>query len=203
MSLQGNAVKEPKTTLYQIWFDMYEFINCELVAKESPLWVIVSMGDCVLDRIDLEWKKKTQSYKYKPIQAPKKIDITNVEDPMQLPDIFIDLYTNTTFSSSVRIAYLRIKARECMKTNYKPAWYRFSSPYNDTDGANPGMMLLNLQLLHYDANLVYNPERKKLDSKGKKIAYRFYAQIYQGFEIAPPVPVDKLDTKVAIQIGEF
>ena len=76
MSMQGNAVKEPKTTLYQIWVDVYEFINCELVSKGSPLWIIVSMGDCELDRVDLEWKEKYQGYRYKPIQVPKKVDIT-------------------------------------------------------------------------------------------------------------------------------
>ena len=127
-----------------MWVDMYEYVNCELVSKGSPLWIIVSMGDTQLERVDLEWKEKYQAYKYKPIQFPKKIDITNVEDPMQLPDIFVNVYTNTTFSSSVRIAYLRIKARECMSMNFKPNWYRFACPYNDSDGANPGMMLLNI-----------------------------------------------------------
>jgi len=117
---------------------------------------------------------------------------------MQLPDIFINLYTNSTFSSSERIGYLRLKARECMTTNYKPTWFRFSSPYNDTDGANPGMMLLNIQLMNFDPTLVYNPERKKLDSKGKKIKYRFYAHIYQGFEIASAVPEKKLETSVKL-----
>jgi hypothetical protein len=46
---------------------MYEFINCELVSPGSPLWIIVSIGDCELERIDLEWKEKYKAYKYKPI----------------------------------------------------------------------------------------------------------------------------------------
>jgi len=27
----------------------------------------VSMGDCELERVDLEWKEKYQGYRYKPI----------------------------------------------------------------------------------------------------------------------------------------
>jgi hypothetical protein len=89
-----------------------------------------------------------------------------------------------------------------MSQKFKPTWFRFQSPYNDTDGASPGLMLLNMQLLIFDPTLVYNPERKKLEKGKNDIPYRFYAQIYQGFEIASSVPVDKLDTRVTLQIGK-
>ena len=53
-----------------------------------------------------------------------------------------------------------------MSQKPKPNWYRLASPYNDTDGASPGLCLMNIQLLPYDATGVYNPERKKKEKAG-------------------------------------
>ena len=32
----------------------------------------------------------------------------------------------------------------------KPTWYRLNSPYNDTEGLSPGMLLTNIQFMTYN-----------------------------------------------------
>lgn len=58
--------------------------------------------------VSLNYRKKRNCFRYKPIQVPSIQDFTFPIDPSQIPDIFIDVYTNTTFKKDVRIAYLRL-----------------------------------------------------------------------------------------------
>ena len=65
-------------------------------------------------------------------------------DLSQVPDIFIDFYTDTTFSTNVRFAYLRLNIKDCIRSKPKPNWYRLTSPYNDTSDKNIGMLMANI-----------------------------------------------------------
>lgn len=66
-------------------------------------------------------------------------------DVQQIPDIFIDLYTETTFSDALRIGYLRLKAEEVKGDS--PRWYQFSSaPTMAEKGQNSGQILANINL---------------------------------------------------------
>lgn len=96
---------------------------------------------------------------------------------------------------------MRIKAKNCLSKKPKPQWFRLSSPYNDTQGMNPGLLLCNIQFLKWDDQGVKNPERV-LKKKTEKTQFRFYGHIHQGFELASALPEDKLDTYVSLQIGK-
>jgi hypothetical protein len=201
-SAQGNAVREPPAENYQLWVDLYELVSCELISKGDPCWIIVSMGNNALEPQHLTYSEKKKCYRFKAIQVETKRPIVLPTDPEQLPDIFVDVYTGgTTFSKEERVAYLRIKARDCLSVRPKPQWLRLSSPYNDTDGQNPGLLLCNIQFLRFDENGVFNPERV-LKKKTERMQYRLYAHIYQGFELAAALPENKLETRVQIQIGK-
>lgn len=64
-------------------------------------------------------------------------------DHSQTADIIINVYSDKTFSGEYRLGYLRIPARECMKNNPNPQWYRLRSPFNEK--TCPGIILLNIQ----------------------------------------------------------
>ena len=41
---QANEVKQPEIGHYQLWVDIYELINVEVVSKGEQLHMVVSMG---------------------------------------------------------------------------------------------------------------------------------------------------------------
>lgn len=103
-------------------------------------------------------------------------------DVAQIPDIIINVYSDKTFSGEYRVGYLRIPAKDCMRSNPKPQWYRLRSPYNEK--TCPGIILLNIQCVR-DTN---NERFPKL--RGAEGPCKFFAQILSGFEIAPNVGAD-------------
>ena len=106
----------------------------------------------------------------------------------QVPDIFIDLFVN-----GYRVGYLRLQAQDCLSVKPKPNWMRLASPYNDTGNMQSGMLLCNVQFLKFnEEEPAMNPERPVLSRETAKDKYRFYYQIWQGFEIAQPIPEDFL-----------
>jgi hypothetical protein len=76
--------------------------------------------------------------------VPALTDIAYPADLTQIPDIFIDLFTNTTFGGEERIGYIRLKVKDCLNIKAKPNWFRFASPYNDTEGACAGLLLASV-----------------------------------------------------------
>ena len=144
---QANPIKEPKSMLYQLWIDLYDLINCDVVSPGSTIWVEISMGkyqEGIKEKILLKWKNRTKSYRFPGVKVETLKEMRLPCDFSQIPDIFIDLYSNTTFNSKFRIAYLRLKARDCINVKPKPNWHRLSSPYNDTGNTNLGMLLANV-----------------------------------------------------------
>ena len=172
---QASAIKEPKTMAYQLWVDLYDLVDCDIVSSGSTIWVEVSMGwhrTGVQEKIVLKYKSRTNSYRYPPVKVPALEQLVLPYDFTQIPDIFIDFYSNTTFSSKFRIAYLRLKARDCTSVKPKPCWYRLSSPYNDTGNTNVGMLLANVQFL-MDSTPTFRPERIIKTKSGKR-TYKFF-----------------------------
>ena len=114
-------------------------------------------------------------------------------DLEQVPDIFIDFYTDTTFSSDVRFAYLRLKVTDHLSSHAKPNWHRLSSPYNDTGDSKLGMVMTNVQFLKYDkeADATY-ADKRQVKEKSGKTKYKFYGQIISGFELASCFPEGEL-----------
>jgi len=61
-------------------------------------------------------------------------------DLSQVPDIFIDIYDK----KDTRVAYLRLKAADCLASKPKPNWYRLRSTTNDTGSKNIGMLMCSV-----------------------------------------------------------
>ena len=97
---------------------------------------------------------------------------------------------------------MRVKTVDCISTKSRPTWYRLKSPYNDTGSKNIGSLQANIQLLRYDKDRLYNPERKLTKRRGKQ-QYKFFFHILSGFELATGIPEDKLNTRVQIKIGNL
>jgi hypothetical protein len=107
--------------------------------------------------------------------VPALVDIKLPYDFDQIPDIFVDVYSNTTFSDNVRVAYVRIKAQDCISMRPKPNWFRLSSPYNDTGSTNLGMLMMSIQFVKYDGTGQFNPVRTCMEKNAKDITqYKFY-----------------------------
>ena len=79
-------------------------------------------------------------------------------------------------SSKTRFAYVRLKASECTSLKPKPNWLRLTSPYNDTGHKSIGMVMMNVRLIRFDPEKVFNPEREFVKSK-EKATYKFYCSI--------------------------
>jgi hypothetical protein len=105
-------------------------------------------------------------------------------------------------SDEIRISYLRVKTVDCIRTKSRPAWYRLKSPYNDTGSKNIGSLQANIQVLRFDKDKLYNPERKLTKRRGKQ-QYKFFFHILSGFEVATGIPETKLKTRVDIKIGNL
>jgi len=97
---------------------------------------------------------------------------------------------------------LRVKTVDCISTKSRPDWYRLKSPYNDTGSKNIGSLQANIQVLRYDKDKLYNPERKLTKRRGKQ-QYKFFFHILSGFELATGIPEEKLNTRVQIKIGNL
>ena len=177
------------------------------------MWAVISIGPYPANRREARlvakptrkgehsyWKWRKQQR-----QVPAMKEMLFSSDLSQVPDIFIDLYTDTTFSTNVRFAYLRLKARDCICSKPKPNWFRLTSPYNDTGASKIGLLMANIQFLKWEPGVEYN---RMVKEKAGKTTYKFYCQILQGFELASCIAPDKkkadeLNTWVEVQIGNL
>lgn len=168
------------------------------------MWVVISIGR---EKSDREFAKPKRNGKIaywrwpkKQRQVPAMVGMLFPSDLSQVPDIFLDLYADTTFSKNVRFGYLRLRARDCICSKPKPNWFRLTSPYNDTGGSNIGMLMANIQFLKWEPGVYYN--RIAMEKAGTT-AYKFYCQVLQGFELASCVAAEDLNTSVEVQIGNL
>ena len=156
--------------------DVYDLVGSDLVEQDDEVWIEISIGGTTSGEHSFSWRRKKQCFVYKPIQVVDEalVNIALPRDISQIPDIFLDLYTSTTFKDKVRIGYLRMPVENCLSVKPKPNWFRLSSPYNDLDGLTPGVLLTNVQFLRYDAEQPNNPERIKKEKFGKVKFYFYY-----------------------------
>ena len=145
----GNPIKEPKAFNYALWVDLYEFTDSDLVKEGDPIWMVISIGPYkTKEKHAFDWKKERLVWKYKNTQVIDlglTKDVVLPADAEQIPDIFIDVYTTKTFGGDTRIAYLRLKAKDCFATKPKPAWFRLKSPFNDTGNKRAGALMASIQ----------------------------------------------------------
>lgn len=160
----GSQINEPKTLDYKIWVDLYKIVDCEIVPKGSQIWAVVSIGPVPAQTSkSFVYNEAKCLYKYKDVlvDTPDFEHISTLPaDQSQIPDIFIDIYTTSGLSNKeVRVAYIRLKAVDCISTRSRPTWYRLCSPYNDTGSKNIGSLQANVQLLKWYADKSIGPAR--------------------------------------------
>lgn len=196
-----NPINEPKEIDYQLCVDLYSLIECELVSGGDPVWLRISLGNRETEKVELQYKQKTNSYKYKKITVSDKnlVELTFPADVSQVPDIFVNFYKSAAFSQEHRFGYLRIKVSDCLSLRSRPSWFRLKSPYNNTGSKNIGSMMCNFQMRKY--NKAKPLEREAIQKSGKKKAYKFYFHILNGFELASMIKSENLKTSVELKVG--
>ena len=50
----------------------------------------------------------------------KSLRVNYPQDLKQVPDIIINVYTESTFSGDYRLGYVRIEAQDCIRKSSKP-----------------------------------------------------------------------------------
>ena len=135
----GNPLKEPKESMFQLWVDAFELIDFKVAnPSRDNVWIWVSQGGRKEDDIDqvekqiVQFKYRQKTNSYLPVQ--KQLEKIFHEFPMdfnQIPDIFIDLYCNSGESPKTRVGYIRLRAKDVAKKQANPKWMRIKSLYND------------------------------------------------------------------------
>ena len=137
--------RDPKPDYYKLWVDIYGLVACDVAPKGDPIEIEASIGSSTkMGGAPLVYKPKTKSWKFKPVKIPTLAELCFPQDLSQIPDIFINLYTKGGRKEGTRLAYLRLKARDCMSSKPKPTWYRLRSPYTDTGSTSIGLLQANV-----------------------------------------------------------
>lgn len=130
----------------------------------------------------------------------KSISIKDIKQQFpsikQVPDIYINLYTNTYLNGDRRVGFIRISASEVRSKEPKPMWRRLK-PLGDEKSPSPGMLLCNIQFLE-EANAPYRIPKQRTPAA----SYSFVAQIFYGYEVAPTWDASTLNTFVSVKIGD-
>lgn len=133
--------------------DLYELVGSDLVEEGDDVWIVFSIGSKESPDQNLRWSKKKKHFRFKGAKGIQCDPLTDIElptDVSMIPDIFLDLYTSSTFTDRMRIGYLRLPVTNCLSVKPKPNWFRLQSPYNDMQGLCPGVLLTNIQFLKWD-----------------------------------------------------
>jgi hypothetical protein len=118
-----------------------------VIPKGAEVWVVVSIGLFKSkEPIVARYREQYECYKWKDkkVECEQLVDMELPFDFAQIPDIFIDFYTNTTFSGEERFGYLRLKAKDCVSLKPKPNWFRLTTPYNDIGTKSVGSVMANV-----------------------------------------------------------
>jgi hypothetical protein len=54
----ANPMKEPSSSNYKLWVDVYDLVNCDL-ANGNELWLVATMGTFKSDSFPALYRKKT------------------------------------------------------------------------------------------------------------------------------------------------
>ena len=100
---------------------MYEIIKCDVISEGQPVWVRISIGREKSERQHAKPVSKGDKYWWKWKQAarqvPAMIEMSFPVDLSQIPDIFLDFYTDTTFTTNYRFAYIRLPIKTAIHSN--------------------------------------------------------------------------------------
>ena len=57
-NIAANPVRPPKSRTYQLWVDLYDLIDCDVIPSDSPIWAVISIGRSKSDKAPAKAKKK-------------------------------------------------------------------------------------------------------------------------------------------------
>jgi hypothetical protein len=103
---------------FKLWLDAYDLVNCEETAGKE-VWLKLSIGGYTSAKFAAKYKSSTQSYTWPKISL-KELQVSLPSDRTQIPDVFVNFYSQKTFSGEYRFGYVRIPARELMKDDPSP-----------------------------------------------------------------------------------
>ena len=48
-----------------MWVDLYDLINCDILDKDDPVWIVISIGQYETYRQELKYSKNIKGWKFK------------------------------------------------------------------------------------------------------------------------------------------
>lgn len=200
------SFREPISQEYVLRVDVYELQEAQNCGDQ--VWVKASIGAQAQysGRATKAYTRLTNGQK---VEIPKtyrwksrKIMIDDIEttfpvDPLQVPDIILAVYTNA-FMGERRVSYIRIPATDPkIEDDQAPQWYKLKNVENNVEDTEYGYLLANVVLKPKSAiKGTRMPKRRDIT-----IPYLLIAYIYGGYDLAPEIQSDDLETKVEIKIA--
>ena len=134
----SGPLKEPRQSNYQLWVDLYEWINCGFAKTGTTLEVQVTIGSEKTSTMkQARLNKETKQYYFKDKQV-ETLMLNFPTDISQVPDVIINFFAKSSAYDESRIGYLRICAADVAFKSPKPQWLRIKSPFNDQSSKHPG-----------------------------------------------------------------
>ena len=150
---RSNPYQEPPTNEYCLRCNVYDLNNTK--GCGDNVWVRASIGQFEAESPNAHKKPGTNSYQWGTSYTGEKLrEIKQFfpEDDQQTPDVFLDLFTETTLSGTVRIGYIRKKVSE-LQGEDNPRWIPFRSTdmHSESAGNSPGLILCSIGYGHMSA----------------------------------------------------
>lgn len=194
---------EPETLPYQLRADIVE---AHLNNAEETIKVVVMFGSKspvempapVVDKKSQDSTLKKFKWKGKKVQA-EPISEQYPVDTQQVPDIFINIYTTSTFKGERRIGYVRVPANEASLSHNFANWYQIKDPTNNFDGKSPGILLANLRLLQGEATKT----PRSMNRYDNEAQLNVYCYIYSCVELSPESPSDRVRARIELSFCDL
>jgi hypothetical protein len=137
------------------------------------------------------WGNRFSGESIKEIREPFPVDTT------QVPDVMVDLCTNTLLGGEKRIGYFRKSVSDILPSD-KPKWFPFKSvdTHSEIGDFSPGNLLIGIYYGPEESLHMQNKTRPR-----KKEMY-FHARIFGGYDVAPSLSDQDTKTLFRIFIGD-
>lgn len=112
MSSFGQPPSEPAIQRYQLWIDVYDLVNCDDLLHREQVSVKIRIGSEASKERQALIKASTKSLTWGSNPKMDTLEIDLPEDIEQIPDLFIDILSKTTFGYKERLGFIRIKPKE-------------------------------------------------------------------------------------------
>ena len=150
-----------------------------------------------------ERSNTNQNYKYFKFKG-RKTEIKEIStvmpvDRTQIPDIFLNIFSEKFLRGTRRIGYVRIKASASEIDRRSPQWYQIKNPMDHSLGNSTGMVLADVRLLTGKSTKNPRANQPILDNVKVKI----FCFIYGCYELEPELESEQVKARVEINFSHI